>query len=409
LQAGCWFKLICGASYQHLPSIQNLALAYALAGADCIDVAADPAVVAAVKASFSLISALQQNSAGGAQLPLALPTGLPLLMVSFSDGEDPHFRKATFDPALCPPDCARPCEAICPAAAIAFNDPPGVIADRCYGCGRCLPVCPIQHIETVTRATAVSDIAPTLLGQVDAIEIHTQVGRYDDFMALWSAIRPYIHHLSVVSVSCPDQAGVSDYFWQLYEGMQPLSIPLIWQTDGRPMSGDIGKGTTHATLRYAQKVLQTGPPGFVQLAGGTNAHTVAKLGPGLSETADSLVTQLPRADRRAGAEHPTFGGIAYGSFARRLLTPCLDDLAPASTQPASATVNSDVTDSAYALNHANALVNQLMPAVRLAQSLVMPLKTARSSTAAPPLPFLGDSLAAHAVPQKSPSFLSSFE
>ncbi|MGD1896038.1 MAG: hypothetical protein ACFB16_03700 [Phormidesmis sp.] len=47
LRSGRWFKLICGASYQSLPMVRNLALAYALAGVDCIDVAADLAVVAA--------------------------------------------------------------------------------------------------------------------------------------------------------------------------------------------------------------------------------------------------------------------------------------------------------------------------------------------------------------------------
>ncbi len=45
LVRGNWFKLICGASYQHLPSIRNLALVYTLAGADCLDLAADKAVV----------------------------------------------------------------------------------------------------------------------------------------------------------------------------------------------------------------------------------------------------------------------------------------------------------------------------------------------------------------------------
>ncbi|MEL6764320.1 MAG: 4Fe-4S ferredoxin, partial [Cyanobacteria bacterium J06607_6] len=155
LQEGCWFKLIGGASYQHLPSIRNLALAYALAGADCIDVAADPAVVKAVKEAFSVLSRLRQQPAFVAQCPVDIPTELPLLMVSFSDGDDPHFRKAQFDPQNCPADCSRPCEAICPAAAISFKPLlPGVIEARCYGCGRCLPVCPIQQIETVTRATS---------------------------------------------------------------------------------------------------------------------------------------------------------------------------------------------------------------------------------------------------------------
>ncbi|HBL14799.1 MAG TPA: 4Fe-4S ferredoxin, partial [Cyanobacteria bacterium UBA11162] len=50
-----------------------------------------------------------------------------------------------------------------------------------------------------------------------------------------------------------------------------------WQTDGRPMSGDIGIGATRAAVKLAQKVLAAGLPGYVQLAGGTNHHTVSKL------------------------------------------------------------------------------------------------------------------------------------
>lgn len=409
LQAGCWFKLICGASYQHLPSIRNLALAYAIAGADCIDVAADPAVVEAVKESFSVISWLRQAQALSAHLPFSLPADQPLLMVSFSDGEDPHFRKATFDPNRCPPDCSRPCERICPASAIAFEDEPGVIEARCYGCGRCLPVCPIQQIETVTRATSVATIAPTLLAQVDAIEIHTQVGRYDDFMALWSVIQPHLDHLSLVSISCPDQAGVIEYLWQLYAGIQPLAIPLIWQTDGRPMSGDIGKGTTHATLRYAQKVLQTGPPGFVQLAGGTNAHTVAKLQQLAFEGgSDRLATLMLPGNLSRPAPAPTFGGIAYGSFARRLLSSWLDDLPPWVSQSVS-TLKTSVKPSAYALEHSETFAHQLMPAVQLARSLVMPLKATHSEDSRLPIPPVGHSLSGMGTRPESPSFLSSFE
>ena len=284
-------------------------------------------------------------------------------MVSFSDGDDPHFRKAQFDPQHCPADCSRPCEAICPAAAITFEPPvAGVIEARCYGCGRCLPVCPIQQIETVTRATSAQAVASTLLNEVDAIEIHTQVGRYDAFMALWSALQPDLNNLTVISISCPDHDQAIAYLWQLYEGIQPLSVPLIWQTDGRSMSGDIGKGTTHATLRFAEKVLRAGPPGYVQLAGGTNAHTATKLKDVVATTG------LP-------ATGPTFAGVGYGSFARRLLSPLLDEdaLCPplaAIASPASTGDHSDDLDPAIA-------IPQLLQAVQLAQSLVAPLKAIR--------------------------------
>ena len=374
LQAGRWFKLIGGASYQHLPSIRNLALAYTLAGADCIDVAADPAVVNAVKESFHVVSRLQQISELS---DLALDKTFaepPLLMVSFSDGEDPHFRKARFNPDHCPADCPRPCEAICPAAAIAFTPvATGVIEERCYGCGRCLPVCPLQHIDTVTRATAPEAIAGSLLEQVDAIEIHTQVGRYDQFMALWSALQPYLHNLSVISISCPYQDGVVDYLWQLYHGIQPFSLPLIWQTDGRPMSGDIGRGTTHATVRYARKFLQSGPPGYVQLAGGTNAHTAAKLGDLVSEIEHSIAAPCDAEVSRLGdLLRPVLGGVGFGSFARRLLSPVLAEW-PAEPLFAS-TVHIDERPLCY---DSDSLARALLPlrqAVQLAQSLVTPVK-----------------------------------
>jgi Fe-S-cluster-containing hydrogenase component 2 len=410
LQEGRWFKLICGASYQHLPSIQNLALAYALAGADCIDVAADPAVVEAVKAAFQVISRLLQTPEFSLHSGYSLPAELPWLMVSFSDGEDPHFRKAVFDPMHCPVDCSRPCEAICPAAAIAFNDlHSGVIAERCYGCGRCLPVCPIQQIETVTRATSVAAIAPTLFQQVDAIEIHTQVGRYDAFMELWSVFRPHLSQLSLVSISCPDHERAIDYLWQLYEGMQPCSLPLIWQTDGRPMSGDIGKGTTHATLRYAQKVLQSGPPGFVQLAGGTNAHTVTKLRQLMPFTAASTSWSSLPCSEQAGNSQTTFGGIAYGSFARRLLQPVLEDM-PTALQ----SVPAFAVDAPLPLNVDEATCHEIpdrkiIPALELAYSLVAPLKAAPSGSFNSPLAGRGRLCSSMEALQESPSYPSSFE
>ncbi|HEY9886847.1 MAG TPA: LdpA C-terminal domain-containing domain [Candidatus Obscuribacterales bacterium] len=324
-------------------------------------------MVEAVKASFRLISDLRQNEELMVRHGMPLPTALPWLMVSFSDGDDPHFRKATFDPAQCPADCPRPCEAICPAAAIAFTpSSAGVIAERCYGCGRCLPVCPPQHIDTITRATSVGDIAPALLGQVNAVEIHTQVGRYDAFMALWQTLRPHVADLQLISISCPDAPGVVSYLWQLYEGIQPLSVPLIWQADGRPMSGDIGKGTTHATLRFAQKLLHAGPPGFVQLAGGTNAHTVSKLpslGRGQAVVKGAIAPFSP----------PTFGGIAYGSFARQLLSPLLDQ-APVLRADAVSTAPRSLFHQCHDAHDFETALSGLQAAVSLARGLVAPLK-----------------------------------
>jgi Fe-S-cluster-containing hydrogenase component 2 len=341
LKQGDWFKLICGASFQHLPAVRSLTLAYTLAGADCIDVAADPAVIAAAQAGLQAAQYLAEDAQ---KRGFGYNGKLPFLMVSLNDGEDPHFRKAEFNSTNCPTDCPRPCQRICPAQAIVFNsikeDFSGVIAEKCYGCGRCIPVCPYNIIYTTSYMSTPGAIAPLVMSTgVDAVEIHTKVGRLAEFEQLWQAISPWVNQLKVISISCPDGEGMTDYLKALYELMTPLKSTLIWQTDGRPMSGDIGDGTTIAAVKLAEKVLAAKLPGYVQLAGGTNSYTVAKLkAMGLLNSAEfrvmsaekDYVTQhSARAKRPATAnstQHSHIAGVAYGSYARVLLSPILEQL-----------------------------------------------------------------------------------
>ncbi len=319
-------------------------MAYCLAGADCIDVAADPAVIAAAVDAIETGVILGQEAQKRGNRDRFGRRGIPrpLLMVSLNDGEDPHFRKAEFNPEKCPPDCPRPCETICPAQAIAFprselnrlpqlgdssfkttqNSPEfqsaGVIEERCYGCGRCLPVCPIGQIVTRSYVSTPTAVAPSVLSKgVNAVEIHTQVGRIEDFKRLWSAIAPSVDQLKVVAISCPDGENLIDYLWAIYQAIAPLPCAVIWQTDGRPMSGDIGIGTTRAAIKLGQKVLEAGLPGFVQLAGGTNQHTVSKL-KSMGLLRGSQVNAL---DNHSNS---FLSGVAYGSYARVLLSPILE-------------------------------------------------------------------------------------
>jgi Fe-S-cluster-containing hydrogenase component 2 len=285
LRSHQWFKLICGASFQHLPAIRNLALVYTLAGADCIDMAPDPAVIRAAKAGIEAAKVLDKSARS------------PLIMVSFNAGEDPHFRKAKFDSNICPTDCDRPCISICPTNAINLTE---VIENLCYGCGRCLPVCPPQIIYTQEQI-----YAPELIKYegINAIEIHTHIGCISEFKNLWDKLGDLTSQLQVVAVSFPEGDNLKAYLLELLEIMQPAPAHLIWQTDGRPMSGDIGDGATRAALLLAQKVLDFNlPQGFVQLAGGTNTSTVSK------------VRSL----------NMSISGIGYGSYARKLIADLLD-------------------------------------------------------------------------------------
>lgn len=387
LKDGRWFKLICGASFQDLPAVRNLTLAYTLAGADCIDVAADPAVVAAAKAGLGMAQHLVESG----QVKGMGYRDQPWLMVSLNDGEDPHFRKAEFDPTACPVDCPRPCQKICPAQAIAFeprqtpsdiskqgestqpfpkshspNGFSGVIDQRCYGCGRCLPVCPSQLIYTRSYVSTPTTLAELMRSTgVDALEIHTQVGHFDDFKRLWGAIAPWSHTLKLLAISCPDGEGLIDYLWELYHLISPLPCPLLWQTDGKPMSGDIGAGTTGKAVKLAQKVLSANLPGYVQLAGGTNHHTVSKL-----KTAGLLNPGTPNS-ANANPVGSFVAGVAYGSYARVRLASILDPIDQEDE------TNHDINSQLLPLSSRADLENdphRLHEAVALAHSLVSQLK-----------------------------------
>ena len=312
LAGGRWVKWIGGASNQDLASIEDLAGLYSLAGAHCLDLAADEAVVAAARRGMAWA-----ESRGASR---------PWLMVSLSDGADPHFRKAWFDPRRCPPQCPRPCERVCPAQAIApAPSATGVLSDRCYGCGRCLPACPHGLIEE--RDQLLPDAAvPALLRSLrpDAIELHTRIGRSAPFAARLAQVRAAALPLQRLAVSCglevdeapaaPVAAGeasaprparpearaerLAAEFWERFAQLRGAGLQPLWQLDGRPMSGDVGAGTARSAVQLLVRVARTMPPGPLQLAGGTNDATLA-LVEGLGEPLAPLVA-----------------GVAFGSVAR---------------------------------------------------------------------------------------------
>lgn len=348
---GSWFKLICGASYQHLPAVRSLALAYSLAGADCIDVAADPAVIAAAEEGIDAAKELRKSESGVS----------PWLMVSINDGEDPHFRKAKFDVTQCPTTCPQPCVQVCPAKAIDLRLG-GVLDSLCYGCGRCVPICPQKLITTHSYISSPQKIALWSESMaIDAIEIHTQVGHYEDFQRVWSDIAPIVGQLKLLAISCTDAPQVIDYLRSLYEFISPLPCPLIWQTDGRSMSGDIGKGTTHAAIAFAQKVLRAKLPGYVQLAGGTNNYTVDKL------------KQEKMLRYQSNPMISSVSGIAYGSYARAILSSILTKLETELQIQFNLTKHQPMNQLNWKLEHNRELLEQ---AVNTANTLVSQIKSA---------------------------------
>ena len=320
LAKGRWVKWIGGASNQDLAAIEDLAGLYSLAGVHCLDLAADPAVVAAARRGIAWAEAR-----GAAR---------PWVMVSLSDGADPHFRKAWFDLARCPPDCPRPCERVCPALAIPALMPEpgaisrltgvqggaasGVLEDRCYGCGRCLPACPLGLIEERDQLMPAAAVAPLLAAlRPDAIELHTRIGRAGAFAARLNQVRAAGIPLRRLAVSCglevegaprsPDAGAdrLVDELWNRFAQLRAAGFTPLWLLDGRPMSGDVGAGTARSAVGLLQRLASRLPPGPLQLAGGTNDRTL------------NLVAGL------APSERAVVAGVAFGSVARARLQPLL--------------------------------------------------------------------------------------
>ncbi|MFS7909460.1 putative iron-sulfur binding protein LdpA [Helianthus anomalus] len=310
LHKGNWVKLICGASFEDVVDIRNLSLVYTLAGVDCIDCAADAAVVNAVNEGIDAATAI-------------FPIRRPWVMISVNDDQDLHFRKAEFDPDDCPIDCSRPCENICPANAISNQ---GVTTERCYGCGRCFPVCPYDKIKAISY---VRDAAATstLLERddVDALEIHTNGRQTSSFKELWNGLGDSVNHLSLVAVSLPyvgdSTVSMMNKLYSILENN--LCCSNLWQLDGRPMSGDIGRGATRESIAFAQRLAFTKekPPGFLQLAGGTNAHTVDGLRKlnlfQMPPVYGILLSSIENST--ASNSNALIGGIAYGGYARKIV------------------------------------------------------------------------------------------
>ncbi len=291
LESGTWVKLICGASNEDLPAITDLCAVYGAAGVHCVDVAADIAVVTAARDGLNWV----ENNLGTK----------PWLMISVSDGKDIHFRKASFDPAVCPKECSRPCLKICPANAISKTL--GVNEDLCYGCGRCLPACPLELIQEKNNVLEIKDFGE-LVSKVkpDAVEIHTAPGRIREFESSVKAILQSKVKLKRIAVSCGIEGhGINQYelsqeLWSRYKCLRRYNQKPIWQLDGRPMSGDLGIGTAKAAILLLEKIQALAPPGPLQLAGGTNENSINHI-----------------------KNNHCLAGIAFGGVARKLIQPFL--------------------------------------------------------------------------------------
>ena len=164
-------------------------------------------------------------------------------------------------------------------------------------------------IEERDHRLGLAAVAELLISiRPDAIEIHTAPGHDEGFEALLQNLDQASLSLRRLAVSCGLEAHgmaaeeLATTFWRRHSRLRCRGFSPLWQLDGRPMSGDVGAGTARSAVQLWRAMRSIAPPGPLQLAGGTNHHTLHHL----------------NSDERPA-------GIAFGGVARRLLLPLLKE------------------------------------------------------------------------------------
>jgi len=288
LENKTFFKLIGGGSLTESSLLAEAAKAYALAGADCIDITPEPQVLAAVSRTLALLPAGQQ----------------PVVMVSIPLDADPHFRKIDLDESACIA-CAL-CVPVCPTDAFALGEALEITQSLCYGCGRCVPVCPTEALSLHPFHVTVHLQAALTHPAVGAIEIHS---RYADPYMLASFFERWGMALQDKLIALcfrPQLLAVEQSLAFIEAAAQFSPFPLILQVDGEPMSGTADREASLPALQAAADFFPSVAARFnrvfATVSGGINAYTADYLqqadycfiaGVGMGTIARQAVWQLP--------------------------------------------------------------------------------------------------------------------
>ena len=292
-----YFKLVCGAGNQDFEWVEKLVFIYAMAGANGVDMAADPDVVKAAVRGIERAEEYLKDK--GKRLAIR-----PFLTVSVGMPGDHHVRKAWFND-----DCTAcdKCIPVCPTNAI--PDSLVVIDDLCIGCGACEDACHFHSVEYTNVGHDLEELLPELLRLgADNVELHAAVPNDDIVMEEWQSVCNVVKD-SYCSMSI-DRNYLSNtaLLSRINKAQDIAGERTMIQADGVPMGGtgsDIGKtlqaiaiaDQINRVVHFDKKRKKDKRKVMLLLSGGTNDKT--------RDLADE-----------AGLE---YHGIALGTFARKVV------------------------------------------------------------------------------------------
>ncbi|MFH0702040.1 MAG: LdpA C-terminal domain-containing domain [bacterium] len=295
LESGIFSKLICGAANTNQKQVERLALIYSLAGINVIDVSLETYISA--KIGINKAKEIYKN-----KQDFFVNFNEPLIMVSLNAGDDPHFKKAQINFNKCV-NCLN-CIKICSAKALyqefdilKFN------IESCFGCGKCINFCEYNAINLVNLEK--DKIYNEFYNEIEAIEIH--IGQHSveviefflkNQLKLFSKINLVSFSISASLFSMSQLIEYANSITKLTDKK------VIIQLDGASMSATNHSASDIQAIAAANILVNSKINAYIQISGGTNYLTRRHL-----ELFDLKIS-----------------GIAYGTYARKIIFPYIEEV-----------------------------------------------------------------------------------
>ncbi len=277
-------KIVCGAGNKNLDEIEKLIAVYAKAGVKFFDISADEDVIKAARNGLARV--IPDNELHNYHLCCSI--GLK---------GDVHFRKAVINKKNCM-GCNECIPACLQKSIIKSHNCLQINKDKCIGCAKCSDICASAAIDFEYNES--DELAQLVKQNISCIELHAAIHDSEKIINCWNYLSNNFDGLLSISIN---RKHLSDT--KLEELLNRIILSrnhfsYIIQADGKSMNaGAEDFKSSLQTIALAEVVNGFNFPAYIMLSGGTNLKT-------------------PELAQLCGVD---YNGIAFGSFARKLVYP----------------------------------------------------------------------------------------